>query len=241
MTSVSSPSPPRTMTPDTAFELTPVTESGRRLGALATRLATQLGTPAAANDRTAAFPYASAEALRDAGVYGAPVPASLGGLGVESVHDLVVAAARLAQGDPALTIGVNMHMATVANVARHWRRLERAGEARHAEAVAAALTAIARERTVIATAISEPGQDLTRPSASARRTTDGWTLDGRKIFATGSPVATLLYVSVSYTAADGEERYGFAHVPAGADGVVLHDDWDALGMRASPALSRRRQ
>ena len=237
MTPVSSPPPPHAIIADTGFELTPVTQSGRRLGALATRLATQLGKPAAANDRTAAFPYAGAQVLRDAGVYAAPVPAPLGGLGVESVHDLVVAAGRLAQGDPALTIGVNMHMATVANIARHWRRLEAAGEARHAEAVAGALTAIARDRSVIATAISEPGQDLTRPSASARRTTDGWTLDGRKIFATGSPVATLLYVSVTYTAAGGEERYGFAHVPAGADGVVLHDDWDALGMRASGSQS----
>ena len=80
-----------------------------------------------------------------------------------------------------------MHMATVANVARHWRRMEAAGEARHAAAVAAALTAIARDRTVIATAISEPGQDLTRPSTTARRSDDGWRLDGRKIFATGSP------------------------------------------------------
>ena len=93
MTPVSSPSPPHATTPDRAFELTAVTEPGRRLCALATRLATQLGTPAAANDRTAAFPFAGAEALRDAGVYAAPVPAPLGGMGVESVHDLVVAAA----------------------------------------------------------------------------------------------------------------------------------------------------
>jgi alkylation response protein AidB-like acyl-CoA dehydrogenase len=124
MTPVSSPSPPDATTHDRAFELTAVTEPGRRLCALATRLATQLGTPAAANDRTPAFPHASAEALRDARVYAAPVPASLSGLGVESVHDLVVAAGLLAQDDPSLTIGVSMHLATVANVARHWRRLE---------------------------------------------------------------------------------------------------------------------
>ena len=220
-----------------AFELTPTTDPGRRLCALATRLATQLGKPAAAHDRSAGFPYASAQALRDAGVYAAPVPAPLGGLGVESVHDLVVASALLAQADPALTIGVNMHFATVANVARHWRRLQAAGEARHAAGAGAALEAIARDRTVIATAISEPRQDVTRPTTRAQRTGDGWRLDGRKIFATGSPAATLLYVSVTYTAAGGEERYGFAHVPAGTPGVVLHDDWDALGMRASGSQS----
>ena len=225
------------MTTPSAFELTPITESGRRLCALAAELAARLGKSAAANDRSAGFPYAGAQALRDAGVYAAPVPEPLGGMGVESVHDLVVAAGRLAQGDPALAIGVNMHLATVANIARHRRRLEAAGETRHAEAVAAALASIARERTVIATAISEPRQDITRPSTRARRSGDGWRLDGRKIFATGSPVATLLYVAVTYTAAGGEERYGFAHVPAGAPGVVLHDDWDALGMRASGSQS----
>jgi alkylation response protein AidB-like acyl-CoA dehydrogenase len=225
------------MTPTAAFELTPVTEPGRRLSALATDLAAQLGKPAAANDRTAGFPFAGAQALRHAGVYGAPVPEPLGGMGVESVHDLVVAASRLAQGDPALTVGLNMHLATVANIARHWRRLEAAGETRHAETVAAALAAIARERAVIATAISEPRQDITRPSTRARRNGDGWQLDGRKIFATGSPAATLLYVAVTYAAAGGVERYGFAHVPAGAPGVVLHDDWDALGMRASGSQS----
>lgn len=219
------------------FELTPATEPGRRLYALSARLSAQLAERAADHDREAGFPFAGAEALRDAGYYGAPVPESLGGMGVESVHDLVVASSRLAQGDPSLTIGVNMHLATVANVARHWRRMEAAGETRHAAAAAAALTAIAHDRAVIATAISEPGQDLTRPSATARRSNGGWRLDGRKIFATGSPAATLIYVSVTYTAADGEERYGFAHVPAGADGVVLHDDWDALGMRASGSQS----
>lgn len=225
------------MTPTAAFELTPSTEPGRRLGALADRLAARLAEHAPGNDRVAGYPYAGAEALRDSGFYAAPVPAALGGLGVESVHDLVVASSRLAQGDPSLTIGVNMHLATVANVARHWRRLETAGEAGHAAATGAALEAIARDRTVIATAISEPRQDITRPATRAQRTGDGWRLDGRKIFATGSPAATLLYVAVSYTAAGGEERYGFAHVPAGADGVVLHDDWDALGMRASGSQS----
>lgn len=59
------------MTP--AFELTPTADPGRRLSALATRLATQLGEPAAAHDRSAGFPYASAQALRDAGVYAARI------------------------------------------------------------------------------------------------------------------------------------------------------------------------
>jgi L-evernosamine nitrososynthase len=44
-------------------------------------------------------------------------------------------------------------------------------------------------------------------------------------------------VSVTYTDDEGAERYAYAMVPTGADGVVIHDDWDALGMRASGSNS----
>jgi hypothetical protein len=36
---------------------------------------------------------------------------------------------------------------------------------------------------------------------------------------------------------DGVERYAYAMVPTCAPGVVVHDDWDALGMRASGSNS----
>jgi alkylation response protein AidB-like acyl-CoA dehydrogenase len=44
-------------------------------------------------------------------------------------------------------------------------------------------------------------------------------------------------VAVTYEAAGGEERYAYAMVPTRAPGVVIHDDWDALGMRASGSNS----
>jgi alkylation response protein AidB-like acyl-CoA dehydrogenase len=36
---------------------------------------------------------------------------------------------------------------------------------------------------------------------------------------------------------DGAERYGYVQIPAGAPGVRINDDWDALGMRASGSHS----
>jgi alkylation response protein AidB-like acyl-CoA dehydrogenase len=48
-----------------------------------------------------------------------------------------------------------------------------------------------------------------------------------------SPAADLLNVAVTAREVDGRERYAFAIVPTAAEGVELHDDWDALGMRAS--------
>ena len=91
---------------------------------------------------------------------------------------------------------------------------------------------------MFAAAASEPSpQDLTRPSTTATRVGDGWAINGRKAFATMAPAATILNVAVSYVDATGRDRYGFALVPTTSPGVVFHDDWDALGMRASASGS----
>jgi alkylation response protein AidB-like acyl-CoA dehydrogenase len=89
----------------------------------------------------------------------------------------------------------------------------------------------------MATAISELGQDLTRPRTTAARTTTGWRIDGRKAFCTMSPAATVLYTAATFVDQDGVERYGYAQVPPDAAGVEIHGDWDALGMRASGSHS----
>jgi alkylation response protein AidB-like acyl-CoA dehydrogenase len=94
-----------------------------------------------------------------------------------------------------------------------------------------------RDGVVMAQAISERGQTITRPRTHAVRTDDGWKIDGHKIFCTMSPAATVLSTSVTYTDDDGVERYGYAAVPADTPGVTIHGDWDALGMRASGSHS----
>jgi alkylation response protein AidB-like acyl-CoA dehydrogenase len=99
------------------------------------------------------------------------------------------------------------------------------------------MQAIARDGVVIAAAISELGQDLTRPRTTATPTPAGWRIDGRKSFCTMSPAATVFYASVTSVADDGVERYGYAQVPTDAAGVDIEGDWDALGMRASGSHS----
>jgi alkylation response protein AidB-like acyl-CoA dehydrogenase len=111
------------------------------------------------------------------------------------------------------------------------------GHARREAAFAGSLREIAAGDVVLAAAMSEPGQDLTRPATAAVRDGDGWRVDGHKIFCTMSPVATALLTSVSFTGGDGSERYGYVQIPAGAPGVRVNDDWDALGMRASGSHS----
>jgi L-evernosamine nitrososynthase len=219
------------------MELRAQTATGADLVALAERLAEDLGSRAAAHDRDGTYPHDSVRALRDAGYLVAPVPVRLGGLGVSSVHDLVVASGRLARGDASVAIGVNMHLIAVLALARRLSVALAAGKTRRAEAFAESLRTIVRERSVIAAAQSETGQDLTRPTTRAERTADGWRIDGHKVFCTMSPAATTLLTAVSFVDDAGVERYGFVHVPPDAPGVTVNGDWDALGMRASGSHS----
>jgi alkylation response protein AidB-like acyl-CoA dehydrogenase len=219
------------------IELTARTDAGVRLVAIAEELSGELATRAAEHDRDGSYPFEAIEALKAAGYFAAPVPAELGGLGVASAHDLVVASSRLARGDASIAIGVNMHLVAVANMERRHRVALAAGRERRARGFAASLEEIARDGVVLAAAISERGQDLTRPGTRATRTPSGWRIDGRKMFCTMSPAATDLYVAVGYADDEGTERYAYAMVPTGARGVIVHDDWDALGMRASGSNS----
>jgi L-evernosamine nitrososynthase len=219
------------------IELAAHTQAGAHLVALAERLSGELGARAAEHDRDGTYPFEAIDALKAAGYFAAPVPVELGGLGVSSAHDLVVASSRLARGDASVAIGVNMHLVAVLNMERRREVAAAAGAQRRARAFAASLEQVVRDGVVLAAAISEPGQDLTRPATVATRTAAGWRIDGRKMFCTMSPAATDLYVAVTYADDDGTERYAYAMVPTDAPGVVVHDDWDALGMRASGSNS----
>ena len=219
------------------LELTAKTDAGARLVRLAETLAQELARRAPEHDRAASFPHASVAALRDAGYFTAPIPSEFGGLDVTSTHDVVVASSRLARGDASVAIGVNMHFAVLLNMVRRWQAAVGAGDERRARAFGASMEAIARDRVIMATAISEPVQDLTRPATTATRTEEGWRIEGRKIFCTMSPAATVLQTAVTFVGDDGLERYGYAAIDPATDGVDIHDDWDALGMRASGSNS----
>ncbi|HET6866557.1 MAG TPA: acyl-CoA dehydrogenase family protein [Solirubrobacteraceae bacterium] len=219
------------------IELTAHTNTGAGLVAIAEQLSEPLAARAAEHDRDGTYPFEAIDALRAAGYFGAPIPIEFGGLGVSTTHDLVVAASRLARGNASVAIGVNMHLVAVLNMVRRHQVAAAAGEERRAKAFAASLKQILDNRVVLAAAISERGQDLTRPGTIATRTDSGWRIDGRKMFCTMSPAATDLYVAVTYSDEKGVDRYAYAMVPTDAPGVTIHDDWDALGMRASGSNS----
>jgi alkylation response protein AidB-like acyl-CoA dehydrogenase len=231
------PGPHGDVSPAMRYELQAETEAGRRLVSLAEELARAFATRAAEHDREASYPFEAIDALKARGYFSAPIPEEIGGLGVGSVRDVLIASSRLARGDASVAIGVNMHLVTVGNLARRYQMSAAAGNERRATIFGGLLRMLVQTGSIIAAGVSEPGQDLLRPSTTAERTEDGWVINGRKIFCTMSPAATIILVAVSARDPERGDQYSYAMVPANSPGVTYHDDWDALGMRASGSQS----
>src|SRR5947209_10333810 len=124
------------------IELEAKTNAGARLVAIAEKLPRRLASRAAEHDRDGSYPFEAIDALRAAGYFAAPVPVELGGLGVSSAHDLVVASSRLARGDASVAIGVNMHLVAVHNMERRRQAAVAAGAERRARGFASTLQQI---------------------------------------------------------------------------------------------------
>jgi alkylation response protein AidB-like acyl-CoA dehydrogenase len=223
--------------PRLLIELQPKTRAGAQLVAAAELLARRLAMTAAEHDTQGTYPRENAALLKEAGYFIAPIPEQFGGRGVDSLYDLLVASSRLARGDASTTLGLNMHLMMALNMVHRWRLAEHRGQARRAAAFARSLERIVQDGVIMASAVSEPNQHLTQPATRAAHDGQGWVLNGRKIFSTMSPAATVLLVSATYADPAGTLRYAYAEVPADTPGVTIHDDWDALGMRASGSNS----
>jgi alkylation response protein AidB-like acyl-CoA dehydrogenase len=226
-----------TVSPASRYQLQAETGAGKRLVAIAEELAGEFAVRAGEHDREGSYPFEAIEALKERRYFSAPFPVELGGLGVSSVRDILIASSRLARGDASVTIGINMHLATVGNMARRYQIAVATGGGRRVATFGGAMLKLSQSGAVIAAGISEAGQDLLRPNTRAARTQDGWAINGRKIFCTMSPAASTIMVAVTAEDPDRGEIYSYAMVPADSPGIVYHDDWDALGMRASGSQS----
>jgi alkylation response protein AidB-like acyl-CoA dehydrogenase len=212
-------------------ELNPVTPEGASFVELCEHHLAEVGGRAAEHDRDGSFPLEELRALQESKAMAACVPAELGGLGVRSLHDLVVGINRLARADGSLAIAVNMHAAACWLLAFLGPRFTARGNQPVADAMTGLLAA-AGSGVVFGLAGSEPGADFLHPLTTASRCSDGWILNGRKSFVTSSPVAGLFVVRCRVEERTGPQQ-GFAMVARSTPGVAVKETWDALGMRAS--------
>ena len=169
-----------------------LTERQKRFVALADTLVNVFRDRAAANDVDNAFPFANYDDLRSSGLLNLSIPEELGGLGATQA-EIIPVLERLASGDGATALAVNMHITPLGQWAGVWRRtgsprLEKLlRQAADGEIIWAAIT-------------SEFGSPnlMTDARTRADRVEGGFRVTGRKNFGTNSAVATHASTTARY-------------------------------------------
>jgi alkylation response protein AidB-like acyl-CoA dehydrogenase len=192
----------------------------------ATELRDQFRETAAHYDRTAEFPFANFDALRDAGILNLTVDARLGGdgAGLELACRVV---STIAEGEPSTALVYAMHLIyhAVPAFSQRWNPVVHEDMCRQALA-GVALVNVMRVEPELGT----PARGGL-PTTTAERTPNGWRLTGHKLYATGSP---LLRYFITWARTDGDDpQTGWFVVPSETSGVRIVETWDHMGMRAT--------
>ena len=212
-----------------------LTASQRHWVEIAAKHADDFAGRAAQHDRDNSFPFENFDAMRASGYTNMPIPAELGGGGA-SLLDICMAQERLARGDGATALAVNMHLGFLWILGDLWRS---SGEAGHEF-----LEKVAQDRSILFGAVSDPAADSLRcatgfgyTTVQAERVEGGYCINGRKIFGTNSPVGDLFgSTAVYHDPVEGDLTLLFI-IPKDTPGLVCQNDWDTLGMRASSSHS----
>ncbi|MBS1879429.1 MAG: acyl-CoA dehydrogenase family protein [Actinobacteria bacterium] len=172
------------------------------------------GSSVRERDRIA--PFEQIEMVRSARLGALRLAPEDGGAGA-TVRELYRIVLALAAADANVAHILRSHFAHVEQLLRL-----QGEERRHLDPVA--------EGAIIAGAATELGPGAVggaAPGASLRREGDGFILDGRKYYSTGSLYADLLMI----TASDEAGELAVVLIPTARDGVVIEDDWDGIGQR----------
>src|SRR5262245_49353224 len=153
--------------------------------------------------------------------FAAGVPGELGGGGASYAElcDMLRALARYCSST-ALTLSMHTHL--VATTVWRWRcdpsPFERL------------LRRIADEQITL---VTSGASDWLTPSATAERVDGGWRVNGRKIFASGSPAGDLLMTQAVYDDREAGPTVLHFALPINGPAVMAQDNWQTLGMRGT--------
>ena len=200
----------------------------RRLQQRCLELAADFATRAADHDRDASHPTENYDRLRTEGFLELTIGKEWGGAGA-SFLDHTIAYEALGQGCPSTALAFNMHASVVMPVLQS----DEVGGA--AKDLIADL--VVRQHQLIGGNFSEPATTSLigeRPlSARARRVEGGYSITGRKMFASMLEAADHVMVMAYPDDATSPFAGMLLLVPHGAAGRRVNANWDTLGMRAT--------
>jgi alkylation response protein AidB-like acyl-CoA dehydrogenase len=174
---------------------------------------------AAERDRNREFPYEQCAEFRDSGLLGLMVPREHGGYGGTFV-DLMKVVNLISAGDSNIGQMYQLHTGGI-------RLLQ---EFASPEVQAKWLPRFNRELW-ITNAYSEVGTpSVNHFNTTVRRDGDGWRLNGKKFYCTGSLAGDITFGPCQVAESD-EVRVFLT--PTDAEGVTIHDDWSGFGQRTT--------
>ena len=178
-------------------------------------------------DRTAAFPFASLQILRDIGWLSAPIPGEYGG-GECRLADLVAAQIVLAKSDMPLAFACGMHLMSVGS--------ERANRSWPEQLRERIFRSVVADGALVNQVASEP--ELGSPQGGGRPQTqltpDGprrWRINGRKSFTTLAPALT--WFNTYCALEDGSGMLARVAVHRDSPGLRIDETWDVVGLRST--------
>ncbi|WP_092986723.1 acyl-CoA dehydrogenase family protein [Lacicoccus qingdaonensis] len=187
--------------------------------------AKQFKETAREHDENATFPFENFEKLKAIGYPSLSIPKVYGGGGI-SLAELMKHQETIAKYDGATALSIGWHMGIIMDLGE-----KKTWEEEKYKKVAAD---VIENGALINNLATEPATGSPtrggRPETTAVKDGDTWILNGRKTFATLSPV--LKYASVSATIEDTGEVGDFI-VDTELEGVSVDETWNSVAMRAS--------
>lgn len=175
---------------------------------------------AAERDRDRRFPYEQCAAFRASGLLGLMVPREHGGYGGTFV-DLMQVVVLISAGDSNIGQMYQLHTGGI-------RLLQEFASPR---TQADWLPRFASGELWITNAYSEVGtKSVNDFNTTVTRTGDGWRLNGKKFYCTGSLAGDITFGPCRVADSD-EVRVFFSRTDA--EGVTIHDDWSGFGQRTT--------
>jgi alkylation response protein AidB-like acyl-CoA dehydrogenase len=188
--------------------------------AVAAELRDRFRIGAAERDEKRQFPYEQCAEFRASGLLGLMVPREYGGYG-GTFLDLMKVVNLISAGDSNIGQMYQLHTGGI-------RLLQ---EFASPEVQAKWLPRFAGGELWITNAYSEVGTpSVNHFNTTVRRDGDGWRLNGKKFYCTGSLAGDITFGPCQVAESD-EVRVFFT--PTDAEGVTIHDDWSGFGQRTT--------
>ena len=180
---------------------------------------------AAQVDKTGEFPKATVAKMAGLGFLGVAIPTEFDGAGLDSLA-LAIGVEEIARvcGSHALIMAAHNSLCT----GTIWLAGNEAQKKKY-------IPDLASGRKIGAWALTEPtsGSDAAAMRTTAKRTKDGWVLDGTKTFCTNAPVAGTFVIHAITDPAAGNRGISAFIVERGNPGLSIGKIEDKLGVRGS--------